>query len=1242
MIYTFGEYELDVQLFELRHAGTPLQIEPKVFDLLVYVMRHRDRVVSKHELLEQLWPGQFISDATFDHCMMEARKAVGDSGRTQRVIKTVRGRGYRFVARLAEGVPAEQDVEEATATAAQQPAAGPGAASIICAQCQHDNASRARFCTECGAPLQVVCTQCQHSNTPQSKFCSACGAALAANALVQARDSNAAPVVYTPRHLAEQILTTRSALEGERKQVTVLFCDLPDSVGLARRLGPERMHGLLNRFFELALHAVHRYGGTVNQFLGDGLMALFGAPLAHEDHARLGVLAAQELHDNLRQHQEDFRYLQGQLQREASDLQVRMGLHTGTVVVGSIGDNLRMDYTAVGDTTNLAARFQQLADPGTILVSETTAKLVQDEVLLDPLGPVYVKGISEPVPVYKVVGWGPRRSALAMRLARILSRFVGRERELRTLHELLAQVKRGQGMVVGIVADPGMGKSRLLYEFLQSLAEQDVAYLAGHCVSYGSMMPYLPVLDMLRQQCGIAEGDSPEVVLAHVRQHVHQNGLIADEEFAYVLQLLGVKEGTDHLALLGSETVKSRTVEALWHLLRSRSKQQPLLLVVEDLHWVDQSSQDFFTMLAENLSGSAILLLATYRPGYQPPWIGKSYVTQMTLPRLAASDSLDVVYSVLQQETLPQALAQIILDKADGNPLFLEELTRVIVEHGGMPADAAVPDTIQGVLMARIDRLPDAAKRLLQTAAVLGRTFAARLVQAIWEEPEDLERCLGELKRLEFLYEENRAEGPVYVFRHALTQEVAYDSLLLRRRQRLHAAAGQALEHFYAERLEDAYDHLAYHYSKAEDTAKAVMYLRRFADKAAREHAHVEAVLALQGALAHSERLPADREHMRLRLDLHWQLALSLSALGRYQETLERLHQQQDQLAQLEDAALAGRYALLQSQTASYLGDWPQAAQSAEQAVAAAGQVHDDLTLGQAYHVLAMERYWTGQPAQGIDCSQRAIAALGDIGEDYRLGMAHFVLALNAHSLGRFDYAVEAAARAGAIGEALSDRRLQTFAAWTTGWVEATRGAWDAGIMACQRALEISSDPLNTAFALGWSGYAYLERGDAPAAIPRLEQARQHLHQFGYRRLEGLYITFLGEAHLLCGHLDTARHLVHQGLEIAGETPYRTGTAWAQRALGRMAQADGDLAVAARWLREALSTFTAMQADFEVGRTHLILAELAQQQDNRAEIILHLSEAHHLFTTLGVPVYVERTTQYASTLGLAFAAPATP
>jgi tetratricopeptide (TPR) repeat protein len=518
--------------------------------------------------------------------------------------------------------------------------------------------------------------------------------------------------------------------------------------------------------------------------------------------------------------------------------------------------------------------------------------------------------------------------------------------------------------------------------------------------------------------------------------------------------------------------------------------------------------------------------------------------------------------------------------------------------------------------------------------------FSPLLLRAIWDESEDLDAGLRELKRLEFLHEDNTATEPAYVFKHALTQEVAYDSLLTSRRRRLHAAAAQALERFYAERLEDACDRLAYHYSKAEHAEKAVTYLTRFAEKAAREHAHVEAILALQGALTHGERLPAERE--RLLLDLSLRLALSLSALGRYQETLHRLRQQQDRLERLHDPWLSGRYALLQGQVSSYLGAWEEAAHEARRAVEEATQCHDHLTLGQAYHMLAMERYWTGYPAQGVEYSQQAIAALEPLGEDERLGMAYFVLGLNTLSLGHFEPALEAATCADAIGTTLADRRLQTFAAWTTGWAQATRGEWEAGIAACQRALDRSSDPLNTAFAMGWLGYAYLEQGDLARAMPPLEQAVQSLRQFGYRRLEGLYMTLLGEIHLRHGDLDTARALTLQGLAIAGETPYRAGTAWAQRSLGRIAQAAGDLEEAERHLNEALTTFAAMQARFEVGRTHLALTELAQRQGNREAATLHCTEAHRLFTALHVPAYVQRAAQYASTLGLVGAASAQP
>jgi class 3 adenylate cyclase len=650
------------------------------------------------------------------------------------------------------------------------------------------------------------------------------------------------PLSYTPPHLAEKILTSRSALEGERKQVTVLFCDLANSTALAERLGPENMHTLFNRFFALALDVVHRYEGTINQFLGDGFMALFGAPIAHEDHARRAALAALALQRTLQDYHAELEVPYG------VTCAFRMGLNTGLVVVGSIGNNLRMDYSAVGDTTNLAARLQQIAEPGTILVSDATRWLVEGAVRLEALPPAQVKGKTEPVTLYKVLGTHPRRSPLASRGDRVLSQFVGRERELVTLTELLEQVARGQGQVVGIVAEAGGGKSRLLYEFRQRLAGKRVTYLDGRCLSYGHALPYHPIIDLLRYNCGISEMDGPEAIAEKVRLALHEVGL--DVEAApYLLQLLGVQEGTERLAGLTPEAIKTRTFETLRQMSLHGSQQRPLIVEIEDLHWCDNTSEDYLAWLVESVAGAAILLLVTYRPGYRPPWLDKSYATQLALRHLALQESLTVVRSIRQHHELPEHLERMIVDKAEGNPFFLEELTRAVLDHAAVATAMTVPGTIQGVLMARIDRLPEAPKRLLQTAAVLGRAVSLPLLEAIWDGARPLEPLLLTLTRQEFLFARPSAEGPMYVFKHTLTQEVAYESLLTTRRQALHAAAGQALETLYAPRLEEAYDRLAYHYARADNVAKAVAYLTLVAKKAARNSAHMEAIAHLTQGL---------------------------------------------------------------------------------------------------------------------------------------------------------------------------------------------------------------------------------------------------------------------------------------------------------------------------------------------------------------------------------------------------------
>ena len=477
-----------------------------------------------------------------------------------------------------------------------------------CRRCDHENPPGSRFCLECGQPLTLACAACGAALPAGAKFCNACGAPIVAPPPLEDAPRPASPDAYTPRHLAERILTSRAALTGERKPVTVLFCDLVGSTALAERLGADTMHDLLNRFFELALAEVHRYEGTVNQFLGDGFMALFGAPLAHEDDARRAAVAAFKIRRALKDRSSYAGLGPG------AELAVRMGLNTGLVVVGSIGDNLRMDYTAVGDTTNVAARLQQAAAPGEILISEATARLVRGELRLLPAGALTVKGKSDPVTAYKVVGVAPRQSAFEHAAERAFGRFVGRESELRRLGELLAEAQSGGGRLVSVIGDAGSGKSRLLYEFRRSLGGVEVTTLEARCRSYGTAIPYLPILDLVRGQCGIEERDPPDTVAAKTRTTLQALGLDAEERAPLLLQLLGIKDGLAALDDAPLESVRERTLDTLRLMLLEASRRRPLLIVVEDLHWVDAASDQYLTRLVDDLEDAPVLLIATHRP----------------------------------------------------------------------------------------------------------------------------------------------------------------------------------------------------------------------------------------------------------------------------------------------------------------------------------------------------------------------------------------------------------------------------------------------------------------------------------------------------------------------------------------------------------------------------------------------------------------------------------------------------
>ena len=652
-----------------------------------------------------------------------------------------------------------------------------------CPRCQHATPPDADFCPECGSRLALDCPRCSTVNAAAHKFCKKCGQALSGTA-APADSRFASPHTYTPKHLAEKILVSRASQEGERKQVTVLFVDVSGFTALSEKLDPEDVHQLMDQAFEAMLAEVHRYEGTVNQFLGDGLMALFGAPIAHEDHPVRAVHAAIGIKRALAAHRERLRA------ERSIEFEVRMGLNTGVVVVGSIGDNLRMDYTAVGDTTNVAARFLALAEPGQILVSDETAHAVQPYFRLQPLGEVMVKGKARPLHPFRVEGARGVKSRLEAQAEQGLTPFVGREHELAILHDRFAEARDGRGQAVFVSGEAGLGKSRLLLELRRHAEAAAGRWLCGRCVSYGRTIPYVPVLDLVREFLELQEGDSVDAILGKIAAGVARLGADLAWTAPFIRALLSLDPGEAEVRAMIPAHRRGRTAEALRALLIRESERAPLTVVVEDLHWIDPHSEEVLRLLLEGLATVPMLVLLTYRPGYVPAFGDQTYYTRITLRALPGEQTATMVERVLRTSNVPRPVVDLVARRAEGNPLFVEELSKALLEDGTLArsnggyrlarklVDVGIPDTIQGVIMARIDRLAEAAKTALQVASVIGREFTARLVERVSAMERQAAQALGELRAVELIYEKATYPELAYMFKHALTHDVAYESLL--------------------------------------------------------------------------------------------------------------------------------------------------------------------------------------------------------------------------------------------------------------------------------------------------------------------------------------------------------------------------------------------------------------------------------------------------------------------------------
>jgi class 3 adenylate cyclase/tetratricopeptide (TPR) repeat protein len=763
------------------------------------------------------------------------------------------------------------------------------------------------------------------------------------------------PLGYTPPHLTEKILTSRSALEGERKQVTVLFADLKGSTELIRDLDPEQARAILDPALHAMMEAVHRYEGTVNQVLGDGIMALFGAPLAHEDHAARACYAALAMQDALRRYAEEVRRTQG------LPVQMRVGLNSGEVVVRAIGNDLHMDYSAVGLTTVLAARMEQLATPGSILLTAATLRLVEGTVQVTPLGPVPIKGVDEPVEVFELVGASAIRRRLQAAVARGLTRFVGRQTELAALHQALERAGAGHGQVVALLGEAGVGKSRLVYEVVHSHRTQGWRVLESASVSYGKATPYFPVLDLLKRYVQVEDRDDTRTIRARVTGQVLTLDAALQETIPALLALLDALPEDDPFRTLDPPQRRRRTLDGLKRVLLRESQVQPLLLVFEDLHWIDTETQALLDGLVESLPTARVLLLVNYRPEYQHGWGSKTYYTQLRLDPLPPASADELLHVLLGDDPSLEPLKQLLIARTEGNPFFLEESVHTLVETDvlvGTPGayclvqsvpSIQVPATVQAVLAARIDRLLPEEKRLLQTAAVIGMEVPLALVHAIAELPEEaLHRGLAHLQAAEFLYETRLFPEHAYTFKHALTHEVAYRSLLQERRRALHTRIVAALETLAGDRLTDHVERLADHAVRGEVWHKALFYCRQAGAKAMERSAAREVVGWYEQALAALEHLPEHRARREQAIDLRFDLYSAHFLLGQLEHVLHDLHSAETLAEALDDQRRLGRVSVSMANYFLTVGQYNQAITSGQRALALAAASGDTRTPIQA------------------------------------------------------------------------------------------------------------------------------------------------------------------------------------------------------------------------------------------------------------------------------------------------------
>jgi class 3 adenylate cyclase/tetratricopeptide (TPR) repeat protein len=1010
---------------------------------------------------------------------------------------------------------------------------------------------------------------------------------------------------------------TAAVVEEEHKLVTILCGALAEAPTLAARLVPEPWYRLLQTVVELTQEVLHHYGGTLLLATSEGFTAVFGAPVAQEDHARRAVLAALELRQRL--HEAPTLRVQG----DGSMLTLSMGLHAGLVVVGALGQTPQQVPAAIGAPVHVATRLQQQAAPDTILLSAATYQLVQTEIQAIPCGTLPLDGQPTPMAVYAVQGLRQRNAGVSGWGARTPSPFVGRERELALLQDCLVAARAGQGQVVGLVGEAGMGKTRLVTEFGRRLAGQGVTVVVGQCLSYGQNTPYLPVRDLVRQLGGLGESAAAVIQTAAVERWLHAAGITAAEDGALLCHLLDLPVAPEALERLSPEAGQVRTFALLRHLVVHAAQRQPLVLVVENLHWIDPASAAWLLSLVERLAETTILLVGTCRPGAPLPWGAHAAVTQVALSPLRDADSRAVVQAVLGAAVLPEVRLRVLLATARGNPFFVEELAWHAMEHDQPDALDAVPETVHAVLAARMDRLPSEEKQLLQTAAVVGTAVPVPLLQVITALPETaMHRVLAHLQAAGFLAETQLFPEQIYTFKHALIQEVAYGSLLQTRRRALHAQIVAVLETLPSDRGDEQVDRLAHHALRGEVWDKAFTYCRQAGAKAFGRFAYRAAVEFWEQALEAVTHLPPDRPTLEQAIDVHGELFSALMPFGQPGRRLTHLRAAETLAEVLGDHRRLGRVCRNIAETLRLLQDRESAlayCQWAHTMATAVGDVHTQVWVN---HDMSMIYYDLGNYYQAMEYCQQVLMAPQEMPPDQFLGRAarpeiwaYTKIVQCLSELGAFAEGVAYSNDARQIAEALGRPYEHLLIDGHVGISMVRQGALYQAIPLLEQVLALSQDmdfPVRYRLYATYLALAYALVGRATEALPLL------------RQIEGHFVM-RGEAYLLAGEVEEADRLAQRGLTTARERNMRGEETRALWLLGEIAlrRDPPDIASAAAYYQQALTLAEALgmrplQAHCRLGLGTLY-ATTGQDEQARAALTTAIAMYRAMDMTFWLP-----------------------